>query len=337
MKTSRLPAISEPTASRPTLRDLARSLNVSHTTVSRVLSGQGADYISEQTRSRVIEAARQMRYRPNRAARTLATGKTGLISLWMGDLFRPYYVRTMQHVTREIEGTGYETVVYHIRSASVSPASLFTAADGLLVHDWGEVVESYLEYEPYALPLVSMGVQYTERTDFVGIDVYPGAVAAMQHLVATGRKRIVFVSHHARDGENEVRYRAYCEVMTQAGLPSEVVWVDLTRTACRETVRDYLAGNAGADALFCLSDDIAIAAYRAAHDCGQRVPEDIALVGCDDIEETQYLETTLSTISLPIPEMCRIATQFLQNRIADPTIARQQIILSPTFLKRDSS
>ena len=85
MKTADARIVTPPNQ-RPTLRDLARTLNVSHTTVSRVLSGQGADFISASTRERVMEAARQMRYRPNRAARTLATGRTGLVSLWVGDV-----------------------------------------------------------------------------------------------------------------------------------------------------------------------------------------------------------------------------------------------------------
>ena len=338
MKTSRLSSHKEIPTTRPTLRDLARSLNVSHTTVSRVLSGQGADFISEQTRARVLEAARQMRYRPNHAARTLATGKTGLISLWMGDLFHPYYVRTMQYVSREIEATEYETVVYHIRSAGVSPAHLFTAADGLLVHDWHGVAEAYLDTEPYPLPLVSMGVSHSRRTDYVGLDVYPGAVAAMKHLIESGRKRIVFVSSPVPEGNAEARHRAYHELMGQAGFATEILpIVGENRADCRDTVREYLRERGAPDALFCLSDDIALGAYRALCDMGRRVPDDVALVGCDGIEETEYLETPLSTIILPIPEMCRIATQFLLNRIADPAIAPQQIVLLPNFLKRESS
>ncbi|MBC8139525.1 MAG: LacI family DNA-binding transcriptional regulator [Fibrella sp.] len=323
---------------RPTLRDVARSLNVSHTTVSRVLNGQGADFISAETRARVMEAARVMRYRPNRAARTLATGKTGFISLWIGDLFHPYYARTMQHVSREIEGSGYETVVFHVRNGGVSPGTLFTAADGLLVHDWPGVVEAYLDFEPHPLPLVSMGVSCSKRVDYVAIDLYPGAVAAVQHLVDTGRRRVAYITHSESRERSEARFRAYEDVMTQAGLPTEIIETKSNdRPRCREDVRSYVSEHGCPDGLFCLSDDMAMGAYRAFCDVGRRVPEDVAIVGCDGIEEAEYLETPLSTLSLPIPEMCRLATEFLQRRITDPTIPQQGAVLQPTLLRRASS
>ncbi|MBC8136265.1 MAG: LacI family DNA-binding transcriptional regulator [Fibrella sp.] len=323
---------------RPTLRDVARSLNVSHTTVSRVLNGQGADFISAETRARVIEAARAMRYRPNRAARTLATGKTGFISLWIGDLFHPYYARTMQHVSREIEGSGYETVVFHVRNGSVSPTTLFTAADGLLTLDWAGVVDSYLEYETHPLPLVSMGLDCTRRADYVAIDLYPGAVEAVQHLVETGRRRIVYLTHSESVKSNEPRFRAYKDVMAQAGLAPEVMETEINnRPKCREDVSAYVTERGSPDAFFCLSDDMAMGTYRALCDLKRRVPEDVAIVGCDGIEEAEYLEKPLSTISLPIPEMCRIATDFLLRRIADPTLPQQEAVLQPTLLRRESS
>ena len=327
-----------PPNQRPTLRDLARTLNVSHTTVSRVLSGQGADFISATTRERVMEAARQMRYRPNRAARTLATGRTGLISLWVGDVFHPYYVRTMQHVSCELQATEYQTVVFNLKKGAGSPSSVFTAADGVLALDWDEVVDTYLLEEPHPLPLVSMGLSPSRRTDYVAIDVYPGAVVALTHLVETGRKRIVFVSHLDTSKEGDGRHRAYHDVMMAADLPTEILRVAPdNRAGVRETVGAYITGGGNADALFCLSDDIALGAYRALCDTGRRVPDDVAVIGCDGIEETEYLETPLSTISLPIPEMCRIAVGFLQNRIANTSLAPQCETLLPTFLKRKSS
>lgn len=335
--TQSLPDITAPNQ-RPTLRDVARRLNVSHTTVSRVLSGQGADLISAETRARVIETARAMRYRPNRAARTLATGKTGLLSLWIGDLFRPYYARTMQHASREIEGSGYETVVFHVRNGKVSPGTLFTAADGLLVHDWSSVVEAYLDFEPHPLPLVNMGVICTKRADYMEIDLYSGAVSAVQHLIDCGRKRIAFVSYQENLLPGEARLRAYEDVMAQAGLPTEIIGVKFnSRPQCREDVRAYVSERGCPDALFCLSDDMAIGAYRALHDAGLRVPEDVAIVGCDGIEEAEYLDTPLSTLSLPIPEMCRIAIEFVRRRIEDPTLPQQGAILQPTLLRRGSS
>ena len=323
---------------RPTLRDVARALNVSHTTVSRVLNGQGADFISAETRARVMEAARAMRYRPNRAARTLATGKTGFIALWIGDLFHPYFARTMQHVSREIEGSGYETVVFHVRNGGVSPGALFTAADGLLVHDWPGVVDAYLDFEPHPLPLVSMGVSCTKRVDYVAIDLYPGAVAAVEHLIEGGRRRIAYVTHEDNLRDGEARLRAYNDVMGRTGLPTEIIETEANnRARCREDVRTYVQERGCPDALFCLSDDMALGAYRGLCDAGRRVPEDVAIVGCDGIEEAEYLETPLSTLSLPIPEMCRIANGFLQRRIADPTLPQQEATLQPTLLLRESS
>ncbi len=279
-----------------------------------------------------------MRYRPNRAARTLATGKTGFISLWIGDLFHPYYARTMQHVSREVEGSGYETVVFRIRHGRVSSTTLFTSADGLLALDWAGVVDAYLDSEPQPPPLVSMGLDCSRRTDYVTIDLYPGAVAAVEHLVETGRRRIVYLTHPESVLRNEPRFRAYHDVLAQAGLAPEVIKTEIdNRTKCREDVRACVTERGTPDAFFCLSDDMAMGAYRALCDLKRRVPEDVAIVGCDGIEEGEYLEKPLSTISLPIPEMCRLATEFLQRRMADPTLPQQEAVLQPTLLRRESS
>src|SRR5258708_32081116 len=94
-----------------TIRDLARELNVSHTTVSRVLNGKGDGFISEETRRKVMETAARMNYRPHRAARALATGRTGMIALWVEDLRQPYAVSVMNHVLNHINDPDVELVI----------------------------------------------------------------------------------------------------------------------------------------------------------------------------------------------------------------------------------
>jgi LacI family transcriptional regulator len=98
-----------------------------------------------------------------------------------------------------------------------------------------------------------------------------------------------------------------------------------------------LAGGGGVDALFCNNDDLALGAYRGLREAGLRVPDDVMLVGCDGIEDMQFLEQPLTTIAIPVEEMCALAWRFLRRRIENPDTPLQHALLQPTLVVRESS
>ncbi len=162
----------------------------------------------------------------------------------------------------------------------------------------------------------------------------------MQHLIETGRKRIVYLYAAADEGLfTEPRYRAYHDVMHAAGLEPETITIsEVSLAAARWRMREYLQQHEiPPEAVFCLNDDLAFGVHRALCDLGLRIGEDVAIVGCDGIEETEYLACPLTTIRQPLEEMCALAWQFLQTHIRDPAAPLQQRILQPELVIREST
>jgi LacI family transcriptional regulator len=189
-------------------------------------------------------------------------------------------------------------------------------------------------------PIVGMGgINYrSDAMDTVGIDLAGGARAAVQHLLDVGCCRIAYVAERMPDAGGEARHDSYTRVVERAGQPTEVILTGTQfRADVRRRLRDYLGEHGCPDGLFCTNDEVALGAYRALCDLGIRVPDDVALVGCDGIEDTEYLERPLTTIVQPVDQMCALAWQFLQRRIDDPSLPWQHALLAPQLVIRDSS
>jgi LacI family transcriptional regulator len=119
--------------------------------------------------------------------------------------------------------------------------------------------------------------------------------------------------------------------------PTLVRTAEVNLSSSYKSVRDYVGKNANVDGIFCHNDDMAFGAHRALYDLGRRIGPDVALVGCDGIEETEYLSPPLTTVVQPIDEMCELAWEFLRNRIENPTAPLQQRHLRPKLVIRASS
>ncbi|MBM3496306.1 MAG: LacI family transcriptional regulator, partial [Armatimonadetes bacterium] len=183
-------------------------------------------------------------------------------------------------------------------------------------------------------PMVGLGALCLDTVDHVRIDLRLGSTEAVRHLVASRPGRIVGWLFH----KDDQRTSAYETVMADAGRQPELVLIgDETRSNNRAMASSYVTERGCPDAFFCQNDDVAIAVYRGVLDAGFRVPEDVAIVGCDGIEDGEYLATPLSTVVHPVEEMCRIAWEFLTNRLNDPTHPPQSAELPAHLVIRSSS
>jgi LacI family transcriptional regulator len=342
---------------RVTLRDVARRLNLSDATVSRVLNGRDDPFISEATRQRVKAAAEEMGYRPSRTARALVTGRTHLISLWMLDLYSPFYAQVVYQVANQLRPHPYQMLVTLTDRDPRSPAEMRDLAswgvDGILAHENTPFLDAFREANPsFRTPIVTMGSHSRppQGIDQVGIDLYSGTVEAVRHLVDRGggvrrrtpgsaaRHRVAYLVNERSNFPDKHRSAAYHAVLRAAGLPPEcIVTPDQSREGARVTVSDYVSDHGCPEAIFCHNDDMAIGAYLGLRDSGVRVPDDVALVGCDGIDDTEWLECPISTIAQPLDQMAALAWEFLQRRIDDPNTPLQQAMLQPTLVIRESS
>ena len=325
------------------ITELAAQLSLSKGTVSRILNDPTAPFAAE-TRRRVLSLAGELGYRPNPIARALATGRTGSVALWIRNLSTSYRARVAQAFESQNEAEAYRLL---IRLYGREPGRAETTAlllpeivDGIVTH--GPPPEDWLQRNRATskpVPIVFTGViADQDAPDWVGVDMEPASRQAVGHLLTPGRRRVAHVTMYPAEWAEGDRTRAYRQVMTEAGLAPEFIRSGgETRGAIRETVREYVRAHGCPEALFCINDDAAIASYRALCDLGLRVPDDVALVGCDGIEDTEYMPAPITTIMLPIDEMCHLAWRYLEHRLQDPETPPQRIVLQPTLIIRESS
>ena len=331
---------------RITIRDIARNLNLSHSTVSKVLNRRTDAFISEATRRRVEEEATRLCYRPNQAARALASGKTNLIGLCVGD-FNTYNISVINHVEDHLRRRGLQMVVQRIVNLERGGRILEWPLDGMLILDFPDHIAMIREATQNQIPIVSMGSYSAELVDHVSLDLFSGAVEAMERLIEQKYTRIIYVTSEWGSRVGEARHDAYFRSVEKAGLVPEAFIVDgptreaaydmFARNAVVGRLRDEQAIAPKKTTLFCFNDEIALGVYRALMEGGIRVPEDIALVGCDDSRDIQYLECPLSTISYSVSDLCEAGVNLLEKRIQNPGSGLQRAVVASQFIERKSS
>lgn len=331
-----------------TMNDVAKEVGVSQATVSFVLNGrQRRDgSVGAETQQLILETAERLGYRVNRTARALATGKSHLIGLCVRQLALSHYANVIGRTEAEIGQSSYHLLVSRWDNAATSRArhlaNLFPwPLDGVLALEAGEILRSHWnEFGSWPAPIVSMGgVDYeVPGLDSVGVDLASGVRQAVQHLVGSGCRRIVFAGSAKLIEVAEVRSGAYRAAMEASGKECEFIFLSsMSRAAARDELKNYLAAQNCPDGILCANDETAIGFYRALHDSGLRVGQDVALIGCDGIAETEYLDCPLTTIVQPLDAMCRIAWQMLQERIDNPQLAPRREVLAPQLAIRASS
>jgi LacI family transcriptional regulator len=319
-----------------TLKDVAQLATVSINTASTVLNATRSNTkVSEETRQRVLEAAKTLDYRPNQSARALVTGRTHRIALQTYRIDSAYSSQIANVLYHLLAQQGYEMV---LRRYGANYLTLESTVDGILSLDNINYIDNMPQnYQP-DIPYVGIGGYYSQLLDFVGINLEIGAKQAMAHLIESGRKHIVHMMGPSPHGEKSVRYRAYRDAMQAAGLPETFLLTpNDTQAQAHTMLPDYIRKNGCPEAIFCRNDDLAIGCYRALYDLGYRIPEDVLIVGCDGLEIGKYLYPTLSTIDWPVETMCQTAWDFLQRRIANPSISQQKALLESRFIDLGSS
>lgn len=325
-----------------TIKDIANKLGLSPTTISRVLNGRESALVSENTRQKVMLTSLEMGYTPNRMARALVTGQTRSIALWVYAVHPSYYSSIISNVSQILKNDNYEVHVVEVGKNRSLMDICSWPVDGIIAFDCADSVQRALQIDNLIqIPIVSLGAQQNDKTDFVSYDLAVGASAAMEHLINNGRKNIAFLS--GRTDPDDIRYGCYIKAMSDAGLPINCISITTDSKPSHQasdaynSMRNYLISETPPDAIFCYNDQTAIGAYRALYESGLNIFEDVAVVGCDGIDMTEYMIPKLTTIVQPFDEMCRKAWQFLQNRMNNIEIPRQNAILKCRLEVRESS
>lgn len=318
---------------------IARKLGLSRQLVSFALSGH--PQVSEASRKRILAAAQELGYKPNPYARALKRGRTGIVALWIHDLFSTHYNRVIHEFNHVVKQAKHELIVNEVGSGGADQIMSQVPVDAIFAMETPVQASAYLEASgENAVPVISMGAVCCLNTDYIRVDLDAAATEAMEHLIRSGYKRIAHATYLGKGIPEASRQLCYSKAMLEAGLKPEFIHYALTHTQradVRRIIQEYVKEHGCPEAIFCHSDDVALGIYRGLCDMKLRVPEDVALVGCDGIQDTEYLERPITTLVQPVEEMCAIAWEFLTKRFDNAAIEQQQITLKPTLAIRESS
>ncbi len=333
---------------RVTIKKIAEELGISHSTVSRVLNDKQSNLVSDVTRERIMTTATRMGYRPSRIAQALQGKSTQLIGVMVPDADDYFFQAVIKHLRHTLDQSGYELMVFPSAPNQITNGwhrLLQWDLDGVFVFDYMFYVdglwEALTQHTGAIPPIVGLFSSNTQLKDYVTIDFRPALERLFQHLQDQGCRRIGYMAFPTSFAPGEQRYAVCSEFTARHGLPQCDIPVPFGHSslmeASRQGLRSWLQQREPLpDALFCQNDEIALGAYRALREVGICVPEQVMLAGCDDLPYVRYLETPLTTLTLPIGEVCSRGWQILQNRVADPEGAALQIVLDVDLILRDS-
>lgn len=309
------------------LRDVAKLAGVSVKTVSNVVNDYA--HVTAATRERVLRAIEELHYRPNPAARSLRKGRSGLVGLAVPELGIPYFSELAGLIVDAAAEQSWTVLVDQTnglleRELLVSEGIRSHLLDGLIFSPIAMGAEELARRQDDT-PLVLLGERvFDGPADHVAIDNVAAARDATAHLLALGRRRIAAIGdqRHVPAGRTaHLRLAGYQQALAEAGLPFDeqlVLPADYYhRSDGAESMARLLALHEPPDAVLCFADLLALGALRTLLAAGRRVPEDVALVGFDDIEDSRFSTPTLTTVRPDKQQIARLAVSFLLSRIAD--------------------
>ncbi len=328
---------------RPTVGRVAERAGVSTASVSRVLNGLSA---SEDMLSRVQEAVAELGYRPNAIARSLKVRRTQQLAFAVADVGNPVYVEMMRAVEAETRSRGYRLLVSSTGGHMDDIRGLLDGlahgyADGLVlspVRVDGELVEALRRLD---LPVVVVGtVPKDLAVDNVRANSSGGVRQALEHLHASGRRRIAFVNGPVDTVPGSARSRAFERTARALGLDADpalrIEAADFTLAAGRDAA-EALLDRETPDAVLGANDLLAIATMQVLAERRLRVPDDVAVVGMDDTEIAGVTTPTLTSVDLGSRERGRLAARLLLERLDDPAREVQRVTVQPHLVVRRSS
>lgn len=307
---------------RATIYSVADAAGVSIATVSRVF--QGTSTVAGVTRERVLAAASELNYVPLGAARSLAVSRHELLGLVLPELGGPYYSELLMGFESRASELGLGVIVV-VTNGKPDPSrairQLMSRVDALAVLG-SDLDDATLAQLALAKPMLTLAGTPSDAVDSLAAENAASAELLTLHLLEHGRRSLLFLGDPDAGADIAGRYAGFSAALTAHGLAvSEPIRIGLRESDGATFGTAYLAGEHPADALVCANDELALALLAHLQDHGVRVPEDVAVVGWDDVMASRYVRPALTTVRQPVHELGALASERLHGQLAELTNA----------------
>lgn len=328
------------------IKDVAKLAQVSVGTVSKYLNNP--QNLKDETRRRVEDAINILQYHPSPLARSMRTGKTDTIAVIVPDITNPFFAEVYNSIRINAVKNGYTPILFtaeddsetlKVYLANISKRQI----DGLILCfvDEDELIEGFIDQLQTAIPivLISWDINST-RLNCVSVDVFEGVYKATQHLISLGHKKIAYVGGPEKNRISKQKFSGYLKALNEAGLeinPDYVYHGDFSLKTGYYAARKLSMLLALPDALVAENDIIGIGSMKFFKQRRIRVPEDVAVIGFDNIMLSAIYDPALSTISLPIQQMGEEVVKLLTTAINKPNSKNKLVILKNELIVRSST
>jgi LacI family transcriptional regulator len=323
-----------------TIQDVAKTAGVSVSTVSRVLNGK-VDVASD-TQDRIRSVIDTMGYTTNLAARSMRSFKKNMVGLIMPDIAYPFAIEVMKGVNQAIAESEFDLLVYTTgdvrKSGRASHEQKYVSLLSNSITDGVIIVAPVTGEFLTDAPIVSIDPLMSDP-DYPSVHAtnYQGAIDAMEYLLGLGHKRIGFISGRAELESSNRRLKGYRDALEKAGLPIDEKLIaagDYTTETGAECARELLSLDRRPTAIFASNDQAAMGVFQVAQELGLRIPQDLSVIGFDNIMESKYMR--LTTVDQFISKMGFVATQILIKLINGESLSEQTYQMQTQLVIRNS-
>jgi len=327
-----------------TMKDIAKLAGVSTSTVSHVINK--SRYVSEEISLRVNSAAQQLNYRPSALARSLKVNRTKTIGMLVTTSTNPFFGEVVKGVERSCYHQGYNLILCntegdHERMRESINTLLQKRVDGLILMCSsleGERIEVFEQYPDIPVVVMDWGPMLF-TSDKIQDNSLRGGYLAAKYLIESGHRQIGCITGPLVKHQAQMRYEGYKRALNESGLGFNANWIIEADFECEggfEAFNQMLAKGPLPSAIFVCNDMMAMGVINAANAKGIRIPEDLSIIGYDDIHIAKFMSPSLTTIHQPKYRLGKAAVEALLNRLEKGATDPQVVQLEPTLVERDT-
>ncbi len=320
----------------PTIKDVAKKANVSVATVSRVINNTG--YVNQETRKLVVAAIKELEYIPNELARSLFKKQSKIIGVIVPHLSTYFFAELIEALEEALAKKDYKLMIFNAKDDPIRERKYMQVfsqynIDGivLVAH-----TEQYKDYLDLSIPIITIDHKLDDAIPSITSDNEMGGRLAAQKLIETGCKKVIHLRGPSFLITAKSRNKGFTDVIKEAGI--EMHTMDLAFVDPNQTqIEKFIAKYHDANGIFCSSDVIALHALKALYKLNKKVPDDMQVIGFDNIELSLLATPPLTTINQPINDLATEASKTLLELINKEVITELHKVLPVSLIERDST